>query len=132
MPLYDYECKKCGRITEHFAKADERLELVCECGGDVRRIISISGQYCGNQDAPWLKSVVDVVDKTSRKPHVRAFVENPTRSNYKRWMQGEGIKPVDHTEHGAPPVARKPEPTDTSRIRQEVWERHRARHRIEI
>lgn len=132
MPIYDYECADCGRITEAFAGLDD-TEMVCVCGETARRIISVCGQYVGNQDASWIRSVLDVVDRESTKPHVRAFVQNPTRENYKRWMKGEGIRPVDHTEHGAPPVYRKPEPTvDTKKITRELFEKHRARKAIEV
>ena len=35
----------------------------------------------GNQDADWIKSVVDVVDKDDKSPHVQEFIRNPTRDN---------------------------------------------------
>jgi len=132
MPLYDYECPSCGIIPDVFAGINDDTTTCPHCGAESRRIVSISGQYCGNQDATWLKSVLDVVDKSSRKPHVRAFVDNPTRENYKRWMKGEGIVPADHKVHGGPPVYQKPPDPDMTSVNKEVWEKHRARKRIEL
>jgi putative FmdB family regulatory protein len=38
MPLYDYECQKCG-VKERFANVAEKV-LPCECGRESRRILS--------------------------------------------------------------------------------------------
>lgn len=51
-----------------------------------------------NEDAPWIRSVLEVVDKDSTKPHVVAFRENPTRTNYNLWMKGEGLRPLENGE----------------------------------
>lgn len=131
MPLYDFECADCGRITETFAGLEETV-IVCVCGRPTRRIISISGQYLGNQDAPWLRSVLDVVDRESTKPHVREFIANPSRENYKKWMKGEGVRPMDHKEHGGPPIARKPQEPDKKPLVDYLWARHRARKALEV
>jgi putative FmdB family regulatory protein len=131
MPLYDYECGDCGIVAEHFA-GFAQTTMPCQCGSQAKRIISVSGQYCGNQDAPWLRSVLDVVDRESTKPHVRAFVQNPTRDNYKRWMKGEKIVPMDHTEGGGPPTYLKPPVPDMKSIKKEIFEKHRARKAIEV
>lgn len=131
MPLYDFECPS-KHVTERVAHAKQKKIRCPKCGKTARRIISASGQYLGNQDASWLKSVLDVVDRENPAPHVQAFVKNPTRSNYKAWMKGEGIRPMDHTEGGAPPRAHKPEPVDMSRVHREVMERFRERNRVEV
>lgn len=134
MRIYDYECPACG-IYEDFGDPEaDRVKICDRCGAEAQRIISIGNSaYLGNQDAPWIRSVLDVVDRESKKPHVRAFIENPTRENYKKWMKGEGIRPVDYTEHGGPPVYRKPEPSvDTKKMARELFEKHRARKAIEV
>jgi len=41
MPLYEYECTKCGKIFEDFttlAKLDEKKK--CSCGATCKRIVS--------------------------------------------------------------------------------------------
>jgi putative FmdB family regulatory protein len=41
MPVYEYECNKCGRKFEEFQPInDEPLKICNECGGDVIRLIS--------------------------------------------------------------------------------------------
>ncbi len=110
MPLYDYECK-CGTVTEAIAGVNEDTLPCRQCGKGAARIISASGQFTGNEDAPWIRSVLDVVDKKNPAQHVQEFVKNPTRSNYHRWMKGEKIVPVDYTVRGGPPTyERPPEP----------------------
>lgn len=130
MPLYDFQCR-AGHTTEAF-KSPNTKRIRCKCGLWAKRIISISGQFCANQDAPWLRTVLDVVDKTDRRAHVQNFVKNPTRENYKAWMKAEKIRPMDYTEHGAPPAAKKPAPVDLSGVRREMLERHMDRKRLEV
>jgi putative FmdB family regulatory protein len=38
MPLYDYQCKSCGKVEERFAKVEEK-ECICDCGGVMHRLI---------------------------------------------------------------------------------------------
>lgn len=127
----DFECPS-HHITEHLVHWKQKKLKCPKCGKTAKRIISVAGQYMGNQDAPWIKSVLDVVDKSNPAAHVQAFVKNPTRANYKAWMKGEGIRPMDHTEKGGPPMAHRPGPVDTSGIHREVLERFRERNRIEV
>ena len=127
----DFECRS-GHVTEHLIHVKQKKVDCSVCGKSAKRIISVNGQSCANQDAPWIKSVLDVVDKSNPARHVQEFVRQPTRANYKAWMRGEGIRPLDHTEHGAPPVARKPEPPDMSGVVHELLERHRDRSRVEV
>lgn len=126
--LYDFECT-CGRIFEELAPSNV-YDMACTCGKTAKRIISASGVYMGNQDGAWLKTVLEVVDKDSRAPHVVEFRKNPTRENYKRWMKGEGLRPADSNVRGAPPTLER-RSIDTSHIRREVWDKHRQRRRIE-
>lgn len=131
MILSDFECLECGEIFEQLCNSDDQTGVCLTCGAEAKRIITLGMVYLGNQDATWIKSVLDVVDKDSTKPHVKAFRENPNRENYKAWMKGEGIRPADHTDHGAPPVVRKPH-VDRSRINEEVFRRFRERSRLEV
>jgi putative FmdB family regulatory protein len=50
MPLYEYECKKCGERTEVLQKAkDKPLEKCPQCGGAVVKLISSPAiQFKGN------------------------------------------------------------------------------------
>ena len=41
MPLYEYECKKCGRRFEKIQKFSDKMVKKCpECGGAVEQMIS--------------------------------------------------------------------------------------------
>ena len=98
MPLYDYQCKNCGCVGEFIKDADDSKPEECACGSEMSRIISAR---CFKDDAAWVKSVLDVVSKDSNKEHVREFVANPTRTNYKKWMAGEGLRPLEPGENPA-------------------------------
>jgi len=97
MPVYDYECSFCGHIHERIEGIEKTLAVCPKCKGLAKRIISASGVFTANEDAPWIRSILDVVDKDSTAPHVVEFRKNPTRVNYKKWMKGEGLR---HAEDG--------------------------------
>ena len=87
MPLYDFTCRVCGITFEALAAMDGG-EAICACGGSARRLVSVGRGY--RADGDWLASVAAVAEKDSDKPHVRAFLAEPSRANYRRWMRGEG------------------------------------------
>ena len=125
----DFECPS-GHKTEELVHWKQK-KIRCKCGKTAKRIISVSGVNTANETPAWLKSVVDVVDKDSPRSHVQEFIRNPTRKTYQAWMKGEGIRPLDHTEHGGPPVHHTSEP-DLTRVREEVTRRHFERKRVEM
>lgn len=131
MILADFTCPS-HHTTEHLVHFKQK-KLPCPvCGKKAKRIITSGRVNMVNESPAWLKSVLDVVDKDSGKAHVREFVQNPTRKTYQAWMKGEGIRPLDHTEHGGPPVYHpRPEP-DMTRVREEVTRRHFERKRVEV
>lgn len=52
MPLYDFECKECGKITEKYAKMEE-ITGFCDCGGEQKRLITTSSYAIGDLE-PYL------------------------------------------------------------------------------
>ncbi len=43
MPIYEYECLKCGKTTEAMQKfSDPPLGECCHCKGEMRKLISMS------------------------------------------------------------------------------------------
>jgi putative FmdB family regulatory protein len=43
MPIYEYECLKCGKTTEAMQKiSDPPVAECCHCKGEVRKLISMS------------------------------------------------------------------------------------------
>ena len=130
MPLYDFECPS-GHVTEEVCHHKQK-KLKCRCGKMAKRIITASGPSMLNEKPAWLKSVVEVADHDNPARHVQEFIKHPTRETYRNWMKGEGIRPMDHTEHGGPPRAHKPPEVDTSRIKAEVMRKLQERRRIEV
>ena len=44
MPIYEYQCQKCGEISEIFLRTGEKAPKKCEtCDGKLKRIISAAG-----------------------------------------------------------------------------------------
>lgn len=128
MPLYDYCCYQCDHTWEVIEAKDNNHVLDCpKCGYGGRRIISIHGANCANEDADWIKSVTEVVPKDSNIPAEREFLRNPTRSNMKEWMKVRGLR---HMESGEKP--RRPTSLDDHRITRQLMERHMERNRLEV
>lgn len=98
---------------------------VCKCGSAMKKVFVSSGGHRLPDMASWIPSVLDVVDKDSTKPHVVEFRKNPTRENYKKWMKGEGIRPLE-------PGTKYKREVDLSKVRKEVVENIRKRNRIEV
>ena len=50
MPIYEYECTKCGKIIEVIQKfSDKPLKKHKECGGNLNKLISAAGfQFKGS------------------------------------------------------------------------------------
>ena len=128
MPIYQYECA-CGKQTERITPISQyQDEISCpHCGEPARRTFAPGSHYCGNQDASWLKSVLEVVDKSdAATPAEKEFRKNPTRWNYKQWMKSRGLRPLEKGERS------RPTPPDMSRVNRQVAENHFNRKAISI
>ena len=127
MPVYDYVCKSCNKEFEKIGTIQEASGTRCPaCGSCAGRIYRPSGTNMANQDASWIRSVVEVADYDSKAPHVREFIKNPTRETYKTWMKGEGLR---HREPGEKAVK---ETLDIKRHTDLVMKRKKQRERIEL
>jgi len=43
MPVYEFECEKCGKtITKQLSILDETKVVDCECGGSAKKVISLA------------------------------------------------------------------------------------------
>jgi len=124
MPLYDYQCESCGYIEEHYVSPDERVMVCSQCGGEARRIFS-PGNNHPNEDAGWIRSVLEVVDKEGG-PHCQEFLKHPTRTNYQNWMRGEGLR---HWERGERPQKKH---FDEEKHTQKLWNELQQGRRIEV
>lgn len=96
LKLWDFECTECQHISRDVIVESGVYETDCrKCGKKAERIFTPSGCFIGNQDADWIRSVTEVVDKDNPAPHVQRFLKNPNRRNYKAWMKGEGLRPTE-------------------------------------
>ena len=75
MPIHEYQCQKCGEISEVFLRSGEKEPKMCEtCDGRLKRIISHSGfQFKGTG---WY--VTDYARKGKKDP---AATESPAASS---------------------------------------------------
>ncbi len=118
MPLYDFACRNCGRVWEAATGVDEAPPACPSCAGRGRRLPSFGAGR--REDADWIESVRDVVDKDNPAPHVQAFLAEPNRKTYAAWMRGEGLRPLERGEG-------KKRPPETDALRREALERFKAR-----
>ncbi len=126
-PLYDFLCQKCDLTFEAFVNVNE-MSLRCKkCGRPAKRIISISGVSCANQDADWIRSCLEVVSKDDNRPHVLEFRKNPNRTTLKAWMKGQGIRHMDKGEE-----IPKREDIDLTSVHKQVWQKFRARQALVV
>jgi putative FmdB family regulatory protein len=76
MPIYEYECSKCGAHTEIFVKPGEKSPGKCgRCGGRLKKIISRSGfQFKGSgwYVTDYAKKKKDKGDGAAEKPAEKA------------------------------------------------------------
>lgn len=101
MLVHDYECRNCGNIFEYYIADSNNIPDITPCP------VCNNGAYlvflkAGTPitDAPWIRSVTEVVDKDPSKRHCQEFLKNPTRDNYKIWIRKEGFR---HIEAGEKP-----------------------------
>jgi len=45
MPVYEYQCEKCGITLEKIQKINDKPLTKCKCGGRLKKIISINSFY---------------------------------------------------------------------------------------
>lgn len=125
MILVDFACPNCDLIFEQLVDSSIQFFNCPKCHMAARRIITKSNNH-PNEDAPWIRSVLEVVDKESNKPHIVEFLKHPNRTNYKKWMKGEGLR---HLEPGEKP--QKPK-VDEVKITEEVFKKYQKRSRLEV
>jgi putative FmdB family regulatory protein len=66
MPIYEFACKTCGKITEHLFKvSDLSATCKCECGSVTKKIISRIGMI--NMNSKPLSGVDDTDELTLGK-----------------------------------------------------------------
>lgn len=85
MPCYDFKCGGCGRISEYYARMDDRVRD-CKCGGTMCRLIT--SRYGINRSLDFVTDNItgDPVHITSKRQHERLCREhNVTPKIGKGW-----------------------------------------------
>ena len=127
MPIYQMSCPECDHEFEVIAGYNEET-LPCEkCGKDAHRIISFNKVNTINEDANWLKSCLEVVDRESINPVDVAFRKDPSRKNYKAWMKENNLRPMEPGEEKI-----QKNTIDMTRVRREVLDKSMKRHKMTI
>lgn len=129
MPIYDIECERCHKVIEviESIKTTEMRRCIV-CGGRTKKVFTSRRSSDNLVDAPWLKSVLDVVSKNPDAPMAdRIFLRNPTRRNYKAWMNSRRLRPLEPGEGPS-----KPQGPDMEKIGKEIWARDVERRRINV
>jgi putative FmdB family regulatory protein len=130
--LFDYECPQCQTIEERMVSAHDEVVTCEKCGATMTKVFISAGTRLPD-DAPWLKTVLEVVAKDSTKPATREFLKNPTRENYRKWMKAEGIRPLEPGEYESRKKARAQEETTASKRRVDfMMRRHMERKAIVV
>jgi len=127
MPLIlrDFECV-CGRVYEELTTPETEAIGCVVCGREAKKIFSVGhGHY--REDAPWIETVREIVDKESTKAHVREFLASPTRENWRKWKAGEGLREYCEGERA---IVR--ERQDTKKIADRLMQRHMERKALVI
>jgi putative FmdB family regulatory protein len=92
MPIYEYSCPRCKKITEKFHRIDNIPKKVrCKgkgCGRMARRIIPQSGAIlCDSiNDVKWLKSSLDTL------PNDAQHIES--RTEHKKYLSRNGLTTI--------------------------------------
>lgn len=91
MPLYDYECVKCGNSYEfNFKVADLPDNVECSrCGGEAKKVLipGHGGIQCDSLiDVSWLASATKVLQPDGERPL-------QTRGEYNRYLKDKNIQP---------------------------------------
>jgi putative FmdB family regulatory protein len=129
MPVYDFECTNCGRVSEKILSIAQ-LEMggfECgECQSPMKQILLPGGTNCANEDADWIRSTLEVVDKEGGIA-ARRFVQDPTRENRKKWMKETGVRQF---EPGEKP--QKPDSVDVDKMTDHVMRKRQERNTLNI
>jgi putative FmdB family regulatory protein len=78
MPLYEYQCLKCGKRTEVLQRLDEAPLAACpECGGEMKKLISRPAfQFKGSgwyvTDYAGKKAGAEAESKTEAKSEIKS------------------------------------------------------------
>ena len=127
MTVYQYRCISCNHRFDNISSfQNSPATLPCpRCQSEARYIIAVSSVDTESECPNWLKATTEVVNPDGGY-HCKEFIRNPTRENYRKWMQGEGLRPSECGERPERPSF------DSDRHRRLMHEERAKRNRIVI
>lgn len=127
MPTYPFRCETCNREIEHVCRMAERPNRIAcmVCGGVMTQVPSLPAVM--GDEAAWLKSVTEVVNKDGGE-HCQRFLRDPNRANYKAWMKGENLRPMEPGEQ----TWKRPPKRDRRKVVDEVMKKRQQRNAIAV
>ena len=84
-PLYDYQCRLCGKVEEKYAHMDE-MRLRCNCGEQTDRLTTVKYNVIGDVDFVTDNITGEPTRITSRKQMKKIMKEHGVMEKYgKGW-----------------------------------------------
>ena len=85
MPIYEYFCKHCRKITENICKVSEcKQSIKCECGRVAKKVLNRYGAVHTDGDVKWLESARKTLQPDGERPIT-------TRGEYKKYLRDHNI-----------------------------------------
>ena len=80
MPVYEYKCKNCRKVTELMRSVSEYKDKVrCTCGKNAKLVIPKSGFVLTDGDVKWLESAKMTLPKDAERI--------TTRGEHRRYLR---------------------------------------------
>lgn len=107
MPIYEYQCQKCGAHVEKRQSVSEEPLKICEkCGGELEKMISLSGfQFKGGG---WY--VTDYAGKGGKAAEAKPDTGSAEKSSAKESTAGSDT--ASNTKAEAPKKVESSKPSD--------------------
>lgn len=88
MPIYEFKCKRCRKVTEQFHSVDGCPQSIkCSCGKMAKKIISRGSIQCDSlNDVKWLPSACQTLQPDGERPIT-------SRTEHKKYLRDHGIQP---------------------------------------
>lgn len=99
MPIYEFECKKCGALMEVFQKINDKHPTKCKkCGGKLEKLLSAPAiQFKGSG---WY--VTDYSSKGKKEKSEREATTSDTKKSEKSDKTSKESSPAKTSEKSAP------------------------------
>ena len=86
MPMYSYECRSCGKLTDAFFKIKDKPDAIpCSCGEMAGKVLS-AGLVIGDDMPAWMRheQAIGCLQNKFERPI-------KTRSEYNAYLKRKGI-----------------------------------------